>query len=294
MRLLFPSGPEKLAEQALGILRHDIQHRLNHILLPQIHSGICQLEPFAVQVGYAGKRVFGCEFPPRWLIGFCTGNSDFGSAFLPKAACNKDPSVLQTCNTFPPTPVLTGETVCAYKTMTTNESTLAVRAAQDPAAFAELFDCFYGRVFNYARYRCDDDDTADDLAAQIFERVLTHIGQYAPEKGLFAPWLFALARNVINDHYRRAGRFRWATLDFLRRATAPDPEPEAHLIACEDERELLAALAGLEARERDVLGLKFAARLTNREIARTLGLGESNVGVIVYRALGKLREKLTE
>ena len=171
--------------------------------------------------------------------------------------------------------------------------TLAVRAATAPVAFAELFDCFYGRVFNYARYRCDDDDTADDLTAQIFERVLTHIGQYTPERGPFAPWLFALARNVINDHYRSAGRLRWVTLDFLRGATTPEPGPEAALIAHEDERELLTALAGLDARARDILGLKFAARLTNREIARNLGLRESHVGVIVYRALGKLREKLS-
>ena len=167
--------------------------------------------------------------------------------------------------------------------------TLATQAATDPGAFAALFDCFYGRVFNYARYRCDDDDTADDLTAQIFERVLTNLRQYAPEKGPFTPWLFALARNVINDHYRAAHRFRWLTLDALRGVPAPEPGPEAILLACEDERELLTALAGLDARERDVLGLKFAARLTNREIARNLGLREGHVGVIVYRALGKLR-----
>ncbi|NUM47138.1 MAG: sigma-70 family RNA polymerase sigma factor [Anaerolineales bacterium] len=169
---------------------------------------------------------------------------------------------------------------------------LAVRAANDPAAFGALFDCFYGRVFNYARYRCDDDDTADDLTARIFERVLTNIRQYAPEKGPFAPWLFALARNVINDHYRAAHRFRWLTLEALRGVSAPEPGPEAALLACEDERELLTALAGLDARERDILGLKFAARLTNREIARNLGLREGHVGVIVYRALGKLRMAL--
>lgn len=174
------------------------------------------------------------------------------------------------------------------------ESMLAVRAAKDPVAFAELFDCFYGRVFNYTRYRCDDDNTADDLTAQIFERVLTNIRQYKPEKGPFAPWLFALARNIINDYYRTARRFQWLTLDALRGAFTPDPEPEKAVIACQDEQELLAALAELDTRERDVLGLKFAGRLTNREIARNLGLSESNIGVIVYRALGKLREKLAE
>lgn len=178
--------------------------------------------------------------------------------------------------------------------MTIDESTLAIRAAQDSAAFGELYDHFFARVFNYARYRCDDDLTADDLTAQIFERALTRLDQYTPQKGPFASWLFALARNVINDYWRRAQRHRWVSLDFLRSVASPDPDPEAWLVANQDERELLDALGGLEPRERDVLGLKFAARLTNRQIAKTTGLSESNVGVIIYRAVGKLREGLME
>ncbi len=178
--------------------------------------------------------------------------------------------------------------------MTLDESALAIQAAQDSAAFGELYDHFFPRVFNYARYRCDDDLTADDLTAHIFERALTRLDQYTPEKGPFAPWLFALARNVVNDYWRRAQRHRWVSLDFLRRVASPDPDPEARLVASEAERELLAALGELNPRERDLLGLKFAARLTNRQIAKTTGLSESNVSVIIYRTVGKLREGLTE
>ena len=50
----------------------------------------------------------------------------------------------------------------------------------------------------------------------------------------------------------------------------------------------------LGTRERDVISLKFGAGVSNREIARLHGLSESHVAVIVYRALGKLREQLQE
>jgi RNA polymerase sigma factor (sigma-70 family) len=178
--------------------------------------------------------------------------------------------------------------------VTLDESALAIRAAQDSAAFGELYDHFFPRVFNYTRYRCDDDLTADDLTAHIFERALTCLDQYTPEKGPFAPWLFALARNVVTDYWRRARRHRWVSLDFLRSVASPDPDPEARLVESEAERELLVALEGLDPRERDILGLKFAARLNNRQIAKTTGLSENNVGVTIYRAVGKLRERLTE
>jgi RNA polymerase sigma-70 factor (ECF subfamily) len=52
------------------------------------------------------------------------------------------------------------------------------------------------------------------------------------------------------------------------------------------------ALAGLPERERDILGLKFAVGYTNRAIAELTGLTESNIGVIVHRAIGELRLQL--
>ena len=57
----------------------------------------------------------------------------------------------------------------------------------------------------------------------------------------------------------------------------------------EAQAELLAVLAHLSERERDLLSLKFAAGLTNRRIAEITGLSDTNVGVIVYRALQHLR-----
>jgi RNA polymerase sigma-70 factor (ECF subfamily) len=176
--------------------------------------------------------------------------------------------------------------------MTPDETALAVRAKQDPAAFGPLYDHFFPRVFTYCRYRCDDDATADDLAARVFERVLKSLNRFNPGRGPFAPWLFAIARNLVSDHWRRQRRFRWLPLEALRETPSPDPGPEDRLIGCEEEQALLDALDDLNPRERDVLGLKFAARLSNREIAKATGLGESNVGVIVYRAVGKLRKEL--
>lgn len=174
------------------------------------------------------------------------------------------------------------------------DSILAVRAATDPAAFAELFDEFYPRVYTYLRYRCSDDATADDLAAQTFERLLTHLGQFQPEKGPFAAWLFAIARNTTNDHFRRSRRLRWLPLERVENTYPTNSTPETDLLTTETHHELLVELSRLPERERDILALKFAGGLTNREIARLLGLGESHVGVLIFRAIGKLRSALED
>jgi RNA polymerase sigma-70 factor (ECF subfamily) len=176
--------------------------------------------------------------------------------------------------------------------MTIDENALAARAQRDNASFAPLYDHFFARVFNYCRYRCDDDATADDLAARVFEKVLRSLNRFDPARGPFAPWLFAVARNEVTDHWRRKRLLRWVPLDSVRDTAGREPDPEARVIDLDDQQALLDALASLPARERDLLGLKFGGRLTTRAIAEATGLTESNVGVIVYRALGRLRDAL--
>ncbi|MFQ6101808.1 MAG: sigma-70 family RNA polymerase sigma factor [Anaerolineae bacterium] len=83
-----------------------------------------------------------------------------------------------------------------------NELALVARATAEPAAFAAIYDHYFPRVYNYVRYRVRDAQTADDITAQVFERALTHIGTFNPERAPFAAWLFGIARNAVNDHFR--------------------------------------------------------------------------------------------
>ena len=69
--------------------------------------------------------------------------------------------------------------------------------------------------------------------------------------------------------------------------------PEELLIQTHDKARVLLALQSLDKRSREILALKFSGELSNREIAKLTGLTESNVGVILYRSLLKLRTLLT-
>jgi RNA polymerase sigma-70 factor, ECF subfamily len=155
--------------------------------------------------------------------------------------------------------------------------------------FVRLYDEYFPRVYNYARYRCGEADTADDLAAQTFERAFARLEQYDPQRGSLGAWLFGIARNLVNDHLRAAKQSTCLSLESFDEQPAPSATPEERLIQVEAQSELLAALTCLNERERDLISLRFAAGLTNRRIAELTGLTETNVGVIVYRALQHLR-----
>jgi RNA polymerase sigma factor (sigma-70 family) len=173
-----------------------------------------------------------------------------------------------------------------------DESELAHQAANSVEIFAELYRRYFPRIYNYVSYRCDDPITADDLVAQIFERLLRVIDSYRPERGPFSAWLFAIARNEINAFYRYRRRRSWLSLDNLPQEKSREAGPEQQVVQREMQADLLRAISRLGERERDILGLKFAAQLNNRQIAALAGLSESNVGVIIHRALSRLRAEL--
>jgi RNA polymerase sigma factor (sigma-70 family) len=68
---------------------------------------------------------------------------------------------------------------------------------------------------------------------------------------------------------------------------------DAPLLASEDRRAVLAALRRLPERQREVLVLRYYLELSDAEIARTMGIGESTVRSAAHRGLTTLERLLT-
>ncbi len=158
-----------------------------------------------------------------------------------------------------------------------------------PQEFLAYYDAYFPRVYNYTRYRCGDAHTADDLTAAIFERALERLLDFDPQRGSFGAWLFTIARGMVTRHLRSDCTMGWLPLDDINEIPDGTPTPEERLIRSEDQNSLLAALSSLSDRDRDLLSLKFGAHLTNRRIAEITGLSGNHVGIILYRAIHKLR-----
>jgi RNA polymerase sigma factor (sigma-70 family) len=161
--------------------------------------------------------------------------------------------------------------------------------------FGALFDLYYQRLYRYVRYRVDSRQEAEDLTTLAFERALAHQASYNPAKGAFSTWLFRIARNAVINHQSQQRR-RGMVIDLEEIADLPieTRSPEETLIHKQAVQTLLQHMSTLPSRDQDILALKFAGRLTNRDIAETLDLKEKTVSVILLRALRKLRKKVQE
>ncbi|WP_339317171.1 sigma-70 family RNA polymerase sigma factor [Paenibacillus sp. FSL R10-2734] len=157
------------------------------------------------------------------------------------------------------------------------------------ALFTTIFETFYKRIFNYIAYRVSSRHTAEDLTSLVFEKTLAKLATYAQEKAPLEVWLFAIARNVVNDHYRSLKRRSFFSLDAVMELVSTRKEPESLILQGERNDKLNEALNTLNSRERNIVALKFGANLRNTEIAQLTGISEGNIGVILYRTMKKLK-----
>jgi RNA polymerase sigma-70 factor (ECF subfamily) len=97
----------------------------------------------------------------------------------------------------------------------------------------------------------------------------------------------------LTDYYRwQSYRQNVEWDDVFSPAVDEKERPEGQLLIKEGKHELLLAIGKLGEREQRIIELKFWGDMSNKEIADTLGISASNVGVILFRAMGTLRQAL--
>jgi RNA polymerase sigma-70 factor (ECF subfamily) len=159
-------------------------------------------------------------------------------------------------------------------------------------SFVEIYKTYFLRILNYVCYRVNNRHDAEDLTSQIFIKLFSKMEYYQEDKAPLSAWIFCIARNTVTDYYRSHGRQPCASLDDIVELADPCDGPDRLLDAEEMRRSLHGALQILGEREQKIIKLKFWRGFSNRSIAKMLGIGESNVGVILYRAVQRLRRIL--
>lgn len=158
--------------------------------------------------------------------------------------------------------------------------------------FTYIFEAYYKRVYNYIYYRVNCSYTTEDLTSQVFEKVLLKIDSYSESKAPLEVWIITIAKNAVNDYFRGLKKHKFFSLDTIMELVGREKNPEDILLIAETNDNLSQALNTLNKRERHIVALKFGANFKNKDIAEMLQVTESNVGVILYRTMKKLKNEL--
>ena len=125
----------------------------------------------------------------------------------------------------------------------------------DQDALGQIHDEYYVPIFRYTLYRTGDQKIAEDIASEVFVRLLEGLRAGTGPTTTLAGWLFGVTARVVNDHFRRAYRAPQVELD----SALADLEdtPSTRTLAALECEELRQAMATLTEEQQHVFALRF-------------------------------------
>jgi RNA polymerase sigma-70 factor (ECF subfamily) len=155
--------------------------------------------------------------------------------------------------------------------------------------FAEVAEDHLDDVYRYLLMLTADAATAEDLAAETFEKAFRSWRRYDPRRSSERTWLCRVARSVALDHFRAESRRRRREERYAGEAGAGEGAP----LEPGWSPQLEEALRSLTAAEREVVALRIVLDLDAEAAARVLGIGRTACSMRLARALAKLEEGMT-
>ncbi len=163
--------------------------------------------------------------------------------------------------------------------------------------FHRLYDAYHQDVFQFLIYLVKNRTLAEDLAHEVYVRVLRSYDKFAGNSSE-KTWLFAIAKNVAIDHFRKQAVRQKHSLDFFDWETeqlhSTTPLPEDVLQANDEFMEVQSALEHCTGDQKMVIIMRYFQELSIAETAQILDWTEAKVKTTQHRAIKFLKQQLQQ
>ncbi len=145
-----------------------------------------------------------------------------------------------------------------------------------------LFDRHHRHIFNFLYKMSGDRMLSEDLTQEVFYKLIKYKSSF--DHGKFVPWIFTIARNSLNTHYKNDKETHRSleSIDFKYLEAESEKD--------EDYSKLQSALNRLETSDKELLLLHKFQKIRYNELAQITGSTPGAIKVKVSRALKKLRK----
>lgn len=169
-----------------------------------------------------------------------------------------------------------------------------VRLLRDGSTSAgqTLVKRYFQPLMRYLLRVSGSEHLAEELHQQTWLSVLDHVDRFdkSSASGGFKAWLFRIATNKANDHWRSSGREKSAREGMKLVMDDEVPDAGFRLEGTEQQEKLKAAIEKLPDAQRQVLMLRYYSNLKFVEIADLLGCPLNTALGRMHKAILKLRQ----
>lgn len=171
----------------------------------------------------------------------------------------------------------------------------------DKASFEKLIERNYKRIYNFIYRFVGQEETAEDLAQEVFIKIYKNASSYQP-RAKFQTWAYQIARNLSLNELRRLKKPTVSLEETFEteegpvaRQVADDNMPTPYQEVSEKEKTdvVKGAIESLPDNQRTAVILRRYDGMSYEDIAQTMGCSLKAVKSLLNRAKENLKEKLS-
>lgn len=157
-----------------------------------------------------------------------------------------------------------------------------------------LFERHHKVLFGYFYRLTGNASKSEDMMQNVFFRLLKYRNTFRNE-GKFVYWMYAVARNVSNDGFRKSD-----LLSFTEDLTLVEEEPsdslnrEEELVQKERQQHLKIALQQLGPEQKEAIVMSKYQGFKYHEIAKIVGVSESAIKARIRRGMMELKKLMND
>ncbi|MCQ2435403.1 MAG: sigma-70 family RNA polymerase sigma factor [Clostridia bacterium] len=148
----------------------------------------------------------------------------------------------------------------------------------------DIYTEYHDKVFGYIHNRIASWHDAEDICADVFVKVFSHLDSFDETKASLSTWIYTITRNTLRDRYRTTH-----VSDQLDDSSSGDDDFVDDICKSESLQQLADALEKLDDRQRDIVILHYYSGKTLLQIADHMSLSYSYVKVLHNKALANLK-----
>jgi RNA polymerase sigma-70 factor (ECF subfamily) len=162
----------------------------------------------------------------------------------------------------------------------------------DSKTIGAIYDQYFSEVYRYVLYRLGDETIAEDIASDVFIRLLEAVQSgHAPQTNLKG-WLIGTASHIVADHFRN--KYRRPEEEISESLPDLTPGPVLEVDQREQNRIVNDAYAQLTSEQQHVLALRFGQGYSLEETATFMNKNVNAVKALQFRALAALQREVGE
>ncbi len=179
--------------------------------------------------------------------------------------------------------------ICCNLPMTPEEDSKLARRVQkgDRQAFEALLAKYERPIYSFIYHFFQDRALCEDLTQETFLRAYRFIGSFRPKEKL-STWLFAIAKNLCVDEFRRHQKGTTVNIDsvdpdILVSVDGPGKNPMTVSIVAQETDIIRRVLTKLPEKYRTCIILYYFNEMSYEDISQTLNISLSNTKILLFR-----------